>query len=109
MENKHGLLLAGILLLSLIPLSAQEAAPPVQEVKKAGNEKKNYFLKETDQGVTLVQRLSWEKLDDILGFEFELEQQDKKTKVWRLIDKQTVKTNYADVSLAPGETAVTSG
>lgn len=103
MENKHGLLLAGILLLSLIPLSAQEAAPPVQEVKKAGNEKKNYFLKETDQGVTLVQRLSWEKLDDILGFEFELEQQDKKTKVWRLIDKQTVKTNYADVSLAPGD------
>ena len=103
MENKHGLLLAGVLLLSLIPLSAQEAAPPVQEVKKAGNEKKNYFLKETDQGVTLVQRLSWEKLDDILGFEFELEQQDKKTKVWRLIDKQTVKTNYADVSLAPGD------
>lgn len=35
MENKHGLLLAGILLLSLIPLSAQEAAPPRAGSKKS--------------------------------------------------------------------------
>ena len=103
MENKRGLLFAGILLFCLIPLFAQEAAPLVQEVKKTGNEKKNYFLKETDQGVTLVQRLSWEELDDILGFEFELEQQNKRTKVWRLIDKQTVEINYVDVSLTPGD------
>ena len=42
-------------------------------------------------------------MDDILGFEFDLEQQDKKTKVWRVIDKRTVKTNYVDVSLSPGD------
>jgi len=102
MENKYGLL-AGILLFCFIPLSAQQVADSAQDVKKAANEKKNYFLKETDEGVMLVQRLSWEALDDILGFEFELAQQDKKTKVWRVIDKRTVATNYADVSLPPGD------
>ena len=103
MENKYGLLLAGILFFCFIPLSAQELSSPVEDSKKAGNEKKNYFLKETDKGVMLVQRLSWEALDDILGFEFDLEQQDKKTKVWRVIDKRTVKTNYVDVSLPAGD------
>ena len=102
MENKYGLFV-GIFLLCLIPLFAQQTVDAVQEVKQTGNENKKYFLQETDKGVTLVQRLSWEKLDDILGFEFDLEQQDKKTKTWRLIDKRTVTTNYADVSLAPGD------
>lgn len=103
MENKYGLLLAGILFFCFIPLPAQQLSSSAQETKKTVDEKKNYFLKETDRGVTLVQRLSWEKLDDILGFEFDLEQQDKKTKVWRVIDKRTVKTNYVDVSLSPGD------
>ena len=102
MEDKCGLILAGILLFCFIPLTAQQAADSAQNLKKVANEKKNYFIKETDKGVTLVQRLSWEALDDILGFEFELSQQDKKTKVWRVIDKRTVKTNYVDVSLSPG-------
>lgn len=108
MENKYGLLV-GILLLCFIPLYAQQTADSAQDVKTAANEKKNYFLKETDKGVMLVQRLSWEALDDILGFEFELEQQDRKTKVWRVIDKRTVKTNYADVSLPPGITVSVYG
>ena len=102
MENKYGLF-AGIFLLCLIPLFAQQTADSTQDVKQARNEKKKYFLQETDKGVTLVQRLSWEQLDDIFGFEFDLEQQDKKTKTWRLIDRRTVKTNYADVSLPPGD------
>lgn len=66
------------------------------------NTKKNYFIQETDAGVKLVQRLSWEHLDDILEFEVELEEQNKKTKVWRSIDKKNLKTNYMDVSLPPG-------
>ena len=102
MENKYGLL-AAVLFFCLIPLSAQQAAESAQEQKQAANEKKSYFLKETDKGVELVQRLSWEALDDILGFEFELGKQDKKTKIWTVIDKRTVKTNYADVSLPPGD------
>ena len=102
MGNKYGVL-AGFFFFCLIPLFAQEASNVGHEVKRAENGKKKYFLKETDEGVTLIQRLSWESLDDILGFEFDLEQQDRKTKVWRSIDKRTVTTNYVDVSLPPGD------
>lgn len=102
MENKYGLV-AGLFFFCFIPLFAQQAAEPVQESKKTTNEKRNYFIKETDKGVALVQRLSWESLDDILGFEFDLEQQDRKTKIWRVIEQRTVTTNYADVSLSPGD------
>lgn len=100
-----------IVLLCLFPSAAQEkteqTANPgdnalTQEKKQSKNDKKNYFIKETDEGVTLIQRLSWESVDDIFGFEFELERQDKKTKKWQQIDKQELKTNYADVSLSPG-------
>ena len=79
----------------------QDAVAP--EPAHDGSEKKNYFLKETEEGIVLVQRLSWEALDDIYGFEFELEQQDKKTRDWSSIDKQIVQTNYMDVSLPPGK------
>ena len=79
MENKYGLV-AGLFFFCFIPLFAQQAAEPVQESKKTTNEKRNYFIKETDKGVALVQRLSWESLDDILGFEFDLEQQIEKQK-----------------------------
>ena len=103
MENKRGLILTVVFFFCFIPLFSQQAPTSGKEVKQVENDKKKYFLKETDKGVTLVQRLSWESLDDILGFEFELAQQDRKTKVWRVIDKRTVKTNYADVSLPPGD------
>ena len=79
MGNRYGLV-AGLFFLCLIPLFAQQAADPVQESKKARSEKKNYFLKETDQGVDLVQRLSWEALDDILGLNLILNSRIKKRK-----------------------------
>ena len=102
MGNKYALP-AWIFLFCLIPLYAQQAVGSAHEVKQAANGKRHYFLKETDEGITLVQRLSWELLDDILGFEFELAQQDKKTKTWRVIDKRTVDINYVDVALGPGD------
>ena len=102
MENKHIILVGFILFFCFLPLAAQQTNAAAQETKQADTEKRNYFLKETDKGVTLVQRLSWESLDDIFGFEFELEQQDKKTKAWRRIERKIVKTNYIDISLAPG-------
>ena len=103
MENKRGLILTVVFFFCFIPLFSQQAPTSGKEVKQVENDKKKYFLKETDKGVTLVQRLSWESLDDILGFEFDLEQQDRKTKIWRVIDKRTVKTTDADVSLPPGD------
>ncbi|MGP1490169.1 MAG: fibronectin type III domain-containing protein [Treponema sp.] len=106
---------AGLLALCLFPAAAQEQAgvhgetatpeqntETVAEVKLPVNEKKNYFLQETDEGITLVQRLSWEAIDDIFGFEFQLEKFDKKTNVWNIIDQDIVKINYKDVSLPPG-------
>lgn len=116
MADKHCLLLcAGLLWLCLVPAAAQEqsgaAATPasvrqtqdaVSDAKPPVNEKKNYFVQETDTGVTLVQRLSWEAIDDIFGFEFQLEELNKKTKVWKVINREIVKTNYKDISLPPG-------
>ena len=102
MGNKYAVL-AGFFLFYFIPLFAQQAPNSARKENQAENDKKNYFLKDTDEGVMLVQRLSWEGLDDILGFEFELEQQDKKTKIWTVIDTHTVTTNYTDVSLSPGD------
>lgn len=64
---------------------------------------KNYFIKETENGIEIIQRLSWEALEDIISFEVEIEQQDQKTKSWLSIDKQSVQTNYIDVSLSPGK------
>lgn len=91
------------MLLCLSTLSAQtETAAIPAGTEQPENTKKNYFIQETEQGIKLIQRLSWEKLEDIFGFEVELEQRDKKTKTWKRIDKQTVKTNYLDVSLSPG-------
>ena len=101
MGNKYVLPLC-VCFLCFFSLTAQEKSASLPASHKIGAGKKNYFIKETDKGVALVQRLSWEALEDIYGFEFELDQQDKKTKEWRQIDKQVLKTNYADVSLSPG-------
>ena len=68
MENKHIILVGFILFFCFLPLAAQQTNAAAQETKQADTEKRNYFLKETDKGVTLVQRLSWESLDDIFGF-----------------------------------------
>lgn len=111
-DKRWALLCAVLWVLNFFPAAAQEHSDSAagkttpqqqnQEAKPPVNEKKNYFVQETDTGVTLVQRLSWEALDDILGFEFQLEQLDKKTKVWKILNKETVKTHYKDISLPPG-------
>ena len=49
----------------------------------------------------LYQRLSWEAIDDIFGFEFLLEQRDA-SGAWHEIDKKIVQDNFIDVSLPPG-------
>ena len=62
---------------------------------------KHYFIREGEEGSVLYQRLSWQAIEDILGYRFELEQKNK-TDEWVLLDKQTVKDNFIDVSLPPG-------
>ncbi len=71
--------------------------------KAASSEHKNYFIKENESGdVVLYQRLSWEAVEDIKGFEFRLEKREFKSP-WKLIDKKVVNDNFIDVSLPPGK------
>ena len=71
--------------------------------KTASSEHKNYFIKENESGdVVLYQRLSWEAVEDIKGFEFRLEKREFKSP-WKLIDKKVVNDNFIDVSLPPGK------
>ena len=62
---------------------------------------KHYFIREGEEGTVFYQRLSWQAVEDILGYEFELEQKNK-TDEWVPQDKQTVKDNFIDLSLPPG-------
>ncbi len=38
---------------------------------------KHYFIREGEEGMVLYQRLSWQAFEDILGYEFELEQKNQ--------------------------------
>ncbi|MGP1523741.1 MAG: fibronectin type III domain-containing protein [Treponema sp.] len=62
---------------------------------------KHYFIREGEEGMVLYQRLSWQAFEDILGYEFELEQKNQSDE-WITLDKQTVENNFIDVSLPPG-------
>ena len=95
MENKK--LAAAILCLLLaLPFAAQS-----KDGRSALEDKKHYFIREEETGEVLYQRLSWEEIDDIFGFEFILEQKDD-AGVWNEIDKKIVHDNFIDVSLVPG-------
>lgn len=74
-----------------------------QETSKTeDNAKKSYFIEEGNEGASLYQHLSWEAVDNILGFEFVLEKQDKSGD-WVQIDKKKLKKNSLNVSLKPGK------
>ena len=83
-------------LLSLLPLAAQS-----KRGNSAADAHTHYFIREGEAGAVLYQRLSWEAIDDIFGFEFALEQRDAADS-WHEIDKKTVHDNFIDVSLPPG-------
>ena len=93
MENKR-CTAALLCLLSLLPLAAQSREG------RTGPDA-HYFIQEGEAGAVLYQRLSWEAIDDIFGFEFELEQRDA-SGAWREIDKKIVRDHFIDVSLPPG-------
>ncbi|UTC83169.1 fibronectin type III domain-containing protein [Treponema denticola] len=62
---------------------------------------KSYFIEEGNEGSSLYQHLSWEAIDDILGYEFLLEKYQSEK--WIQIDKKTLKKNSINVSLKPGK------
>lgn len=93
MENKR-CTAALLCLLSLLPLAAQSRGDRTDPDA-------HYFIQEGEEGAVLYQRLSWKAIDDIFGFEFELEQRDA-AGAWRAIDKKIVRDHFIDVSLPPG-------
>lgn len=82
-----------------IPEANTETAP--NEKSETESPAKNYFLRESEDGVTLIQRLSWENIEDIFGYEFILEQKDNSGK-WKNINVKRTEENFVDVSLPPG-------
>jgi len=95
MENKR-CTAALLCLLLLLPLAAQS-----KRGNSAADTHTHYFIREGEAGAVLYQRLSWEAIDDIFGFEFVLEQKNA-TGSWHRIDKKIVRDNFIDVSLPPG-------
>ncbi|QTQ11453.1 hypothetical protein HRI96_04110 [Treponema parvum] len=99
MENKREnkkLAAAFLCLLLALPLTAQS-----KDGRSDLENKKHYFIREEETGEVLYQRLSWDAIADIFGFEFILEHKDGPG-VWREIDKKIVHDNFVDVSLSPG-------
>jgi hypothetical protein len=108
MENKK-YLLPFILVLTFVPLLpvAAQSVRSGQNPAPAPAESKNYFLKQTPDGKeTLVQRLFWEQIDEILDYEVVIER--KKTESDhdgpRFTEQFRTKTtdNFIEVSLPPG-------
>lgn len=63
---------------------------------------KSYFIEEGKEGTFFYQHLSWEAVEDILGFEFVLEKKDQSGR-WIQIDKKFLEENSINVSLKPGK------
>ena len=85
------------------PAQEQTGKNPATEgmADEKTGETTHYFIEESDRGAILYQRLSWQAVEDIFGYEFELEKEDDNGN-WRRIDKKPVKDNFTDVSLPPG-------
>lgn len=106
MENKKYYFAAAVsvfillnTLFAQVPDAKTETAPNAESETESSA--KNYFIKESEDGVILIQRLSWENIEDIFGYEFALEQKDNSGK-WKNIDIKRTEENFVDVSLPPG-------
>ena len=63
--------------------------------------KKNYTIETEGKTSVFYQTLSWEDVEGILHFEFELEKKEKNGK-WVIVDKKKLKKNFIEVSLSHG-------
>ena len=99
MANRIYCLLFILLFCRIDYLYSQETAADINSDAKI---QKNYFIEEGNEGASIYQHLSWEAVDNILGFEFVLEKQDKSGS-WVQIDKKKLKKNSLNVSLKPGK------
>ena len=85
-----------LFLLLLFPLGVF-----AQKVEETNEVKKNYIIETEGKKTVFYQTLSWENVEGILHFEFELEKKEKNGK-WVIVDKKKLKKNFLDVSLSHG-------
>jgi len=86
-----------LFLLLLFPLGAF-----AQKVEETNEVKKNYIIETEGKKTVFYQTLSWENVEGILHFEFELEKKEKNGK-WVIVDKKKLKQNSLEVSLPAGK------
>ncbi len=93
-----------LFLLLLFPLGAfaQKVEDKNQNAEKNNEVKKNYIIETEGKKAVFYQTLSWENVEGILHFEFELEKKEKNGK-WVIIDKKKLNKNSLDVSLPAGK------
>lgn len=99
MANRICLILSFLLLFIVTALYSQDAVSSGRNDVKI---LKNYFIEEGEEGASLYQHLSWESIEDILGYEFLLEKQDISRR-WIQIDKKVLEENSINISLKPGK------
>ena len=88
MEDKR-VFIRNLVILFLLLFSLGAFAQKVEETYEV---KKNY----------IIETLSWENVEGILHFEFELEKKEKNGK-WLVVDKKKLKQNSLEVSLPAGK------
>ena len=86
-----------LFLLLLFPLGVF-----AQKVEETNEVKKNYIIETEGKKTVFYQTLSWENVEGILHFEFELEKKEKNGK-WLVVDKKKLKQNSLEVSLPAGK------
>lgn len=93
-----------LFLLLLFPLGAfaQKVEDKNQNAEKNNEVKKNYIIETEGKKAVFYQTLSWENVEGILHFEFELEKKEKNGK-WLVVDKKKLKQNSLEVSLPAGK------
>lgn len=98
MEDKR-IFIRNLVILFLLLFSLGAFAQKVEETNEV---KKNYIIETEGKKTVFYQTLSWENVEGILHFEFELEKKEKNGK-WVVVDKKKLKQNSLEVSLPAGK------
>ncbi len=98
MEDKR-IFIRNLVILFLLLFSLGAFAQKVEETNEV---KKNYIIETEGKKTVFYQTLSWENVEGILHFEFELEKKEKNGK-WLVVDKKKLKQNSLEVSLPAGK------
>ncbi|UTC68396.1 MULTISPECIES: fibronectin type III domain-containing protein [unclassified Treponema] len=90
-----------MLLFSLCLFAQDGTVKTEADTSGSSDVKKNYIIETEGKKAVFYQTLSWENVEGILHFEFELEKKEKNGK-WIITDKRKLKKNSIELSLSHG-------